>query len=157
MSTVNKDTTKQLIQIAHGCMGQTESVVHSNIIRLNHAKRHENHQRILAIIALISSNKLVDDGTLNEHDSAYTIVTEVFTKGNCANFALMLHLAIGDGIIGETRDHCVYGLDDRWYDITGDVTSVFKDHPGMIRYEYAEAVEKLDLNRYSFDARGPLF
>lgn len=46
---------------------------------------------------------------------------EVYTKGSCVRFALILNSVFPGGEIYYNQDHAVYELDGHFYDITGDV------------------------------------
>lgn len=46
---------------------------------------------------------------------------EVFTKGNCTSFAILLAKAIPGGKVLHNLDHAVYEYNGHCYDITGEV------------------------------------
>lgn len=58
---------------------------------------------------------------------------EVFTKGNCGSFALILAKAFPGGEIKDLKGHIIYEIDKQWYDITGIVSNE--------NIEYTDAVE----------------
>lgn len=111
-----------------------------------------NHNHILYFIRLIRGQEipqdLLDQG-LVEDDSSAPIIQEVFTKGNCGNFAEALRVAFGGEVMEvEGARHVVCKIGDRLYDITGDVTTQYP------HYQPAAASEYMD--NYSFAERGPI-
>lgn len=48
---------------------------------------------------------------------------EVYTKGSCVRFALILKTIYPDGDIYWNEDHAIFKLDNHFYDITGEVAS----------------------------------
>lgn len=61
---------------------------------------------------------------------------EVFTKGNCGPFSLMLLKTFPGGEIKELFGHRLYEYKGNWYDITGKVKT---------DYNYQDAIPILDL------------
>ena len=89
----------------------------------------------------------------DQSDTAYPIIEEIFTQGNCRNLARMLQLIEPEGKpVGiKTNDviHVVFLLKGRMWDITGDVTDKYgkeKLHPETI----------VELSWYSWVDRGPV-
>lgn len=109
------------------------------------------HERVLRFIELIRGVPPTED--MDENDTASLIVTEIFTQGNCGNFALALQTAFGGTLYHTTpSDHVLCKIDGRLYDITGDVTG---------RYDCFEVDEQYIqrqclVDNYSFDFRGPI-
>lgn len=44
---------------------------------------------------------------------------EVYTRGNCGAFALMLNIAFPGGTIKNAQGHRIYEYQGQWYDIEG--------------------------------------
>lgn len=83
------------------------------------------------------------------------LITEIFTQGNCGNFAVILASAYPGSTIHEVINggHVVVRYKQRLYDIRGDVTDKYP-HPGPNLYP--EDVEmSFNYNNYSFTLRGP--
>jgi short subunit dehydrogenase-like uncharacterized protein len=47
---------------------------------------------------------------------------EVYTKGSCVQFALILNTVYPKGEIYYNVDHAVFELDNHYFDITGEIT-----------------------------------
>lgn len=112
------------------------------------------HETIIQFISLIRGPEIQPDGILEADDTSAGIITEVFTNGNCGAFAQALQLAFGGTIIYvEEAHHMVCEIDNRLYDITGDVTDKYKN-----LYCIVPSQTKLEDNthNYSFAERGPL-
>lgn len=110
------------------------------------------HQRVLHFIGLIRGQEITQD--LLDHglvpdDSSAPIITEVFTRGNCGNFAEALRVAFGGEVMKvEGACHVVCKIDDRLYDVTGDVTTQYRHYQPVAASEY--------MDNYSFAERGPI-
>lgn len=103
---------------------------------------------VLTFISLIRGNMPWPDAA--EGDSSIGIITEVFTQGNCGNFAQALKIAFGGEVVFSDT-HLLCRLDGRMYDITGDVT---RNHPN---WRPATMMELEDMtNNYSFSDRGSI-
>lgn len=103
---------------------------------------------ILTFINLIRGNLPFEGAEIG--DTSIEIVTEVFTQGNCGNFAQALQIAFGGQVVFSDH-HLLCLIDGRLYDINGDVTHKYPNfrHPRIIELEDMT-------NNYSFDNRGPL-
>lgn len=83
-------------------------------------------------------------------ESAVGITTEIFTQGNCGNFAQALKIAFGGEVV-ISDNHLLCRIEGRMYDITGDVT---RNHPN---WRSATMIELEDMtNNYSFMDRGSI-
>lgn len=103
---------------------------------------------IISFINLIRGNLPFKDAA--EGDSSIGIVTEVFTQGNCGNFAQALKIAFGGEVV-ISDNHMLCRINGRMYDITGDVT---RNHPNC---RPATMIELEDMtNNYSFMDRGSI-
>jgi hypothetical protein len=112
------------------------------------------HDKIIKFIDLIRGPYVEADDTLTEQDTSAGIITEVFTRGNCGNFAQALQLAFGGKVLYvEETYHLVCEIEGRLYDITGDVTDKY-----WHMYVITPSTTQLEdnTNNYSFEARGPL-
>lgn len=111
-----------------------------------------NHLRILRFIDLIRGEPAAEG--LDKDDTSANIITEVFTTGNCGNFALALQTAFGGQLWRSASDyHILCKIGDRLYDINGDVTDRHSrgevvDEHYVINGHYAD--------NYSFAERGPI-
>lgn len=107
--------------------------------------------RIEQFIALIRGP--IHDDEFIKLDTSHYIMTEVFTSGNCGNFAMALRLAFGGELMAAVADHhIVCRIEGRLYDITGDVTAKY---PNAIPIEDDNVIVRYTDN-YSFDMRGPI-
>lgn len=75
---------------------------------------------------------------------------EVFTKGNCGPFALMLLKTFPGGKIMNNVSHTVYEYNGEYYDITGkipydaiDNDSLYKNMVPILEYGLDKAIMKL--------------
>ncbi len=110
--------------------------------------------KILQFINLIRGPYQPADGILTEEDTSAGIMVEVFTNGNCGNFAQALVLAFGGSVVYvEEARHIVAEIDGRLWDITGDVTEQYGH-----MYNTIPSPSKLEdmTGNYSFAERGPL-
>ena len=83
-------------------------------------------------------------------ESAVGITTEIFTQGNCGNFAQALKIAFGGEVVF-SDNHLLCLINGRLYDITGDVTEDYPD------YRHPKLMELEDMtNNYSFMDRGSI-
>ncbi len=112
-----------------------------------------DHERILKFIALIRGEPATFDGC-DPDDTSANIVTEIFTMGNCGNFALALQAAFGGQLLNDRKcPHIACEINGRIYDIRGDVTHL---HDFMTPVT-EEAVRNGDyVDNYSFATRGPI-
>lgn len=100
-------------------------------------------------------------------DTGFEIVAEVFTRGNCGNFAVAFNIAFPESVVwyaakqDDKEDlvtHVICELNGRYYDITGDVTG------GLWRPVERTVIEEVMhddsthrvYDNYSFKKRGPL-
>lgn len=108
--------------------------------------------KILAFIELIKGAPALTGVHFTEDDTSRGIITEIYTQGNCGNFAQALALAFdGEVLVVDGFIHAVCRINGRLYDISGDVTDKFPNvsEPSLSRLE--------DLtNNYSFAERGPM-
>lgn len=73
---------------------------------------------------------------------------EIYTKGNCGAFALILQSKYPEGIILYNEDHCIFEYGRHEYDITGDVTNKY---PGMIPLDNYIEYDKLKILQNSYE------
>lgn len=108
-------------------------------------------KRIQEFLSLIRGNEESEEP--DYIDTAYPIIEEIFTQGNCRNLARMLQMIEPEGrpigIKNKDVIHVVFLLNGRMWDITGDVTDKYKDE--IIRPETI-----VDLSWYSWEVRGPV-
>ena len=109
--------------------------------------------QILKFIELIRGTPATFNGC-DPDDTSANIITEIYTRGNCGNFALALQAAFGGQLLMDRMcPHVACGIDGRIYDIRGDVTHL---------YPYLEPVSEADVrngdyvDNYSFAERGPI-
>lgn len=133
------------------------------------ADKSERNIRAELFVRSLNGGKVLDvTGSLDADDTAYNIVTEVFTRGNCGNFAVAFNIAFPESSIwyaAAARDkadlvtHVVCELDGRLYDITGDVTDLHRWRP-VERTVIEEVISQQSrhnvYDNYSFAERGPL-
>lgn len=107
----------------------------------------------------LRGDKIEPGLVLNEDDSSYTIITEIYTSGNCGNLAVMLSLAFnGTPYVLDHLNHIVTEIEGRLYDITGDVTLQYKTEQKTKTTWLAIQRGVYDMfNSYSFVVRGPSF
>ena len=87
-------------------------------------------------------------------DSSEEIVEEVYSRGNCGNFAKALVLAFGGKVVKvRCISHVVAVIEDKLYDITGDVTHRYSKY-GVEDIPENELSDYV--NNYSFIFRGPI-
>lgn len=88
-----------------------------------------------------------------DDETARGITKEIFSQGNCGNFALALQMAFGgDLVIAEGHSHVAAAISGRVYDITGDVTAVHKWLPTTESNIRNDCL----VDNYSFEFRGPI-
>ena len=108
------------------------------------------------------------DESRGDDESSHDIVTEIFSKGNCGNFAIMFHMLFPESELWYACDvmspeqlvtHVICKLDGRWYDISGDISgertleAVERAIPEeLMNWESRHNI----FDNYSFKARGPL-
>lgn len=107
---------------------------------------------ILKFIELIRGTTVDHIPGLDPNDTSYFIVGEIFTQGNCGNFAQALQLAFGGEVvyIGLYHHYCLL-LDGKLYDINGDVSAMYLSWstPNPTHLEDCTG-------NYSFAERGPI-
>lgn len=67
-------------------------------------------------------NKQLEDLISQIRDS-FNGSVEVYTKGSCIRFCMILKTVYPRGIILYNSDHAIFELNNRYYDITGEVAS----------------------------------
>lgn len=111
------------------------------------------HERISQFITLLRGNQATFDGA-DANDTSFHIMIEIFSKGNCGNFAAALQVAFGgDLALVDSGAHVVLRYCGRLYDIHGDVTAKY-EHYYPIDYNHLEERDYID--NYSFAERGPI-
>lgn len=131
------------------------------------------HQRITAFIRAITSNPVTENEKaqgLCNHDSAHDIIVEIFTTGNCGNFAVAMSIAFPEAKIFGVRPiddfekrmsddyygHTLVEIDGWLYDITGNVTDKFRKIKELTAAEIIKGDADMHYGNYSFDGRGPM-
>ena len=108
--------------------------------------------KVLAFIELIKGSPAPTGHYFTEDDTSRGIITEIYTQGNCGNFAKALALAFdGDVLVVEGFIHAICRINGRLYDISGDVTDKFPN----VREPMVGELDDLT-NNYSFSDRGPM-
>lgn len=109
--------------------------------------------RVLKFIELIRGAPAAFEGC-DPDDTSANIVNEIFTQGNCGNFALALQTAFGGQLLMDrTCPHIACEIDGRIYDIRGDVTHL---HNCMTPTTEEEVRNRDFVDNYSFAERGPI-
>ena len=112
------------------------------------------HGKVMRFIGLITG---VDQ--YNSDDIPHTakpIIQEVFTRGNCGNFAIILHDFFGGEMyIDEQAYHVITKIDGIFYDVNGVWTNDDPDYT-PIPVTTKELEERDLINNYSFTFRGPI-
>ena len=112
-----------------------------------------SHERIEQFIALLRGTQATFHGC-DVNDTSFHIMIEIFSKGNCGNFASALQVAFGGELaLVDSGAHVVFRYEGRLYDIHGDVTDKYPhyyptDVDHLIRTDY--------IDNYSFAERGPI-
>lgn len=111
------------------------------------------------------SDEEIDGSKLWVYSTAVGITTEIFTKGNCGNFALALYLFMDKmgSLVEVSGDytHILYRSESgRLYDIHGDVTDNFSKEKSLELYGeielldiHMEEVQEDWTGHYSFELR----
>ncbi len=106
---------------------------------------------IITFIETLKGHPNDYDG-LDKNDTGRWIIEEIFTRGNCGNFALILNRVFGGSfVMTEDNGHVMVEVDGRRYDITGDVTEVYTSCKSATLAEV-----RLYQDNYSFVERGPI-
>jgi hypothetical protein len=93
---------------------------------------------------------------LDPDDCAKNIITEIFSKGNCGNLAIMLALAFDAQPVCLTNNcHILSRINGRLFDITGDVTDMYCGYAAK-DLSLVELMESDMVNNYSYAQRGPI-
>lgn len=107
------------------------------------------NETIIQVITLLRGTILCDEFQL---DTASHITTEIYTQGNCGNFAKALSIAFnGEVVLVNERCHVVMRLNNQLYDITGNVTHKYTVDKVMGDDQLIDYIDN-----YSFDLRGPI-
>lgn len=119
-------------------------------------KQSERLDRLLS--HLRGTPAKIVDPSLSVDDSAFPIITEVFLNGNCGNLVLAMKYAFPEAVLLYSRSQChaVIRLDNRLFDIRGDVTSLFKNVKDFEIYTSEDIRNECIVNNYSFELRGPM-
>lgn len=87
----------------------------------------------------------------------YGIIEEIFTNGDCGAFSMILNFVFPGGkfICVNNGDHYLYSIDDRFYDVTGDVTEKYSNTKDYILSEVSkeELIDDITMNNYCFYIR----
>lgn len=136
-------------------------------------ERFENEQ-VLNFIKLIKgkdTESLFDDTLENlvnlglfdskedaEWGTSSKIIEEIFIRGCCGRFAVILKTVFGKGDILLLKDEChvLYRLNNRLYDITGEVTKKYKDCKFKVVSKRYVKEESDMFDNYSFITREPI-
>lgn len=107
------------------------------------------HDKINRFIQLIRGTHLKE---FPIEESSVGIITEVFTRGNCGNFAKALQLVFGGDIVSvDDNQHVLCKIEDKLYDINGDVTHIHSDYTVATDWDVDWCIDN-----YSFADRGPV-
>lgn len=116
------------------------------------------------VMLLITSLKGEEVGNgLEEDDTSFHIMEEIFSSGNCGNLAVVLCLAFNGAIPCLVRlpsekhiHHVVTNIGGRLYDITGDVTNKYTVVDVTTVAELISNKDHVFYGNYSFGTRGPM-
>ena len=117
------------------------------------------HERVNLFLTALRSDDVSKEEGLDPNDSAFHIITEIFSTGNCGNLAVMLNLAFGGyPFVLPDKSHVITLIDGRFYDIHGDVTDEYKGHPktAITRDQIIKCDPHMMYGNYSFDLRSPI-
>jgi len=106
---------------------------------------------VLEFITLLRSDTLIHN---DEDISACSIITEIFTNGNCGNLALLLTKVFGGKIYSiKDRYHIIAKIDNEYYDITGRLKNIDESLIEQVTENWL--YENDFVHNYSFPDRGP--
>lgn len=89
---------------------------------------------------------------LERDDTSHHIMGEIFTQGNCGAFALALQVAFGGEVVAvDGGRHFVLLLDNKLYDINGDVSTKYSEWDTPVPCYLEDCT-----SNYSFAERGPI-
>lgn len=116
------------------------------------------------VLFFINTVKGVPWKGLDKDDTSLHIMEEIYTMGNCGNFAVVLCLAFPGSIPYYVKsekegsvNHTVTKIGSRLYDITGDVTNKYYIAEETTIQQIISEHSKYDfINNYSFGIRGPI-
>ncbi len=91
-------------------------------------------------------NKQLEDLISQIRDS-FNGSVEVYTKGSCIRFCMILKTVYPKGIILYNSDHAIFELNNRYYDITGEVVKL-SSHTPIEEYGILKCYELMNL-KYS--------
>ncbi len=91
-------------------------------------------------------NKQLEDLISQIRDS-FNGSVEVYTKGSCIRFCMILKTVFPKGIILYNSDHAIFELNSRYYDITGEVVKS-SSHIPIEEYGILKCYELMNL-KYS--------
>lgn len=91
-------------------------------------------------------NKQLEDLISQIRDS-FNGSIEVYTKGSCIRFCMILKTVFPKGIILYNSDHAIFELNNRFYDITGEVVKL-SSHIPIEEYGILKCYELMNL-KYS--------
>lgn len=107
------------------------------------------NDKIINVITLLRGTTLCEE---YPNDTAENITTEIYTQGNCGNFAKALSLMFdGSCCLVNDLSHVVSSINNRLYDITGDVTDTYTVKCIISDDELIDYIDN-----YSFEERGPI-
>jgi hypothetical protein len=92
-------------------------------------------------------------------DSPREFIKEIFTNGNCYNFAFALKALIPEGkvLTSSKISHAWFMYDGRHYDISGVCSYLADLHNDGLTYElFEETLTEGELDNYSMELRGPM-
>lgn len=91
-------------------------------------------------------NKQLEDLITQIRDS-FNGSVEVYTKGSCIKFCMILKTVYPKGVILYNSDHAIFELNNRYYDITGEVVKL-PSHLPIEEYGILKCYELMNL-KYS--------
>jgi hypothetical protein len=114
------------------------------------------HNKVKLFLDTLRGQPVIPDDLFNVNDSSYTIMVEIFNKGNCGNLAILLHISFGGQpyFIKECC-HVVTLIGGRLYDISGDCTTTYTN-VNMRPITLKEIQDECLQDNYSFHERGPI-
>ena len=90
------------------------------------------------LVASTIHNSLDIDKLIFLMRSSFGGAAKVYTRGSCVKFAMILNFVYPNGEIYYNGDHAIFKLNDKFYDITGEVQCTnhipLKDYPLMETY-----------------------
>jgi hypothetical protein len=132
------------------------------------------HTRVLAFIGALKGidwAKEYPEQQFDKDDTAVHIIEEIYSRGNCGNFAVALCIAFPEAVpyyvahlddiqFGvsnkEIEHHVAVEIGDRLYDIKGDVTDYYEKSTQTTIEEIIQSKTHGFFSNYSFKERGPM-